>query len=117
MKATALLATSPGMEFEWAAMPCQEKLLGSSNYFTFALGNILVYFVLTGQCEGWITPAAIILALLGTVTAVSTSMMASSSPAVPLVPSFFVVLQRLAERKGVQPAQAHLPEKGPEPVA
>ena len=63
----------PGVEFEWTAMSYQEKLVGSSTYFIFALGILLVYFVLAGQYESWITPGAVILAvplaLLGTVAA------------------------------------------------
>src|SRR4029453_15454403 len=62
-----------GMSFEWTAMSYQEKLVGSSTYFIFALAILLVYFVLAGQYESWITPTAVILAvplaLLGTVTA------------------------------------------------
>ena len=61
------------MEYEWTAMSYQEKLVGSSTYFIFALGILLVYFVLAGQYESWITPGAVILAvplaLLGTVGA------------------------------------------------
>ncbi len=61
----------PGMQFEWTAMSYQEKLVGSSTYFIFALAILLVYFVLAGQYESWITPVAVILAvplaLLGTV--------------------------------------------------
>ena len=62
-----------GMAFEWTAMSYQERLVGSSAYFIFALSILLVYFVLAGQYESWITPAAVILAvpmaLLGTVSA------------------------------------------------
>jgi HAE1 family hydrophobic/amphiphilic exporter-1 len=51
-------------------MSYQEKLVGSSAYFIFALSILLVYFALAGQYESWITPAAVILAvpmaLLGT---------------------------------------------------
>ena len=54
-------------------MSYQEKLVGSSAYFIFALSILLVYFVLAGQYESWITPAAVILAvpmaLLGTAAA------------------------------------------------
>jgi HAE1 family hydrophobic/amphiphilic exporter-1 len=54
-------------------MSYQEKLVGSSTYFIFGLGLLLVYFVLAGQYESWITPGAVILsvplALLGTVGA------------------------------------------------
>ena len=63
----------PGLEYEWTAMSYQEKLVGSSTYFIFALAILLVYFVLAGQYESWITPGAVILAvplaLLGTVCA------------------------------------------------
>ena len=60
-----------GMSYEWTAMSYQEKLVGRSTYFIFALAILLVYFVLAGQYESWITPGAVILAvplaLLGTV--------------------------------------------------
>ncbi len=66
-----------GMAFEWTAMSYQERLVGSSAYFIFALSILLVYFVLCGQYESWITPAAVILAvpmaLLGTVAALKTA--------------------------------------------
>lgn len=62
----------PGMQFEWTAMSYQEKLVGGSAYLIFGLGILLVYLVLAGQYESWITPAAVILAvplaLLGTVS-------------------------------------------------
>lgn len=63
----------PGVQFEWTALSYQEKLVGSSIYFIFALSILLVYFVLAGQYESWLTPAAVILAvplaLLGTAAA------------------------------------------------
>ena len=59
------------MAFEWTAMSYQEQLVGNSSYFIFALAVILVFFVLSGQYESWITPAGVLfavpLALLGTV--------------------------------------------------
>ena len=62
-----------GMKFEWTALAYQEKLVGSSTYFIFALAILLVYFALAGQYESWITPLAVIfavpLALFGTVAA------------------------------------------------
>ncbi len=62
-----------GMSYEWTAMSYQEELVGNSTYFIFALAILLVYFVLAGQYESWVTPAAVILAvplaLLGTVSA------------------------------------------------
>ena len=64
-----------GMSYQWTAMSYQEKLAGNSTWFIFALALLLVYFVLAGQYESWITPAAVILAvplaLLGTVGALS----------------------------------------------
>jgi HAE1 family hydrophobic/amphiphilic exporter-1 len=61
------------MNFEWTALAYQEKLVGSSAYFIFALAVLLVYFALAGQYESWIAPLAVIfavpLALLGTVAA------------------------------------------------
>jgi HAE1 family hydrophobic/amphiphilic exporter-1 len=62
-----------GAGYDWTAMSYQEKLVGSSTYFVFALAILLVFFVLAGQYESWVTPAAVILgvplALLGTVSA------------------------------------------------
>jgi HAE1 family hydrophobic/amphiphilic exporter-1 len=63
----------PGVSFEWTGLAYQEKLVGSSAYFIFALAILLVYFALAGQYESWIIPIAVILAvplaLLGTVAA------------------------------------------------
>ena len=62
-----------GMRYEWTAMSYQENLVGNSAYFIFGLGILLVYFVLSGQYESWLTPAGVVLAiplaLLGTVAA------------------------------------------------
>jgi HAE1 family hydrophobic/amphiphilic exporter-1 len=68
-------ALPPGAGYEWTAMSYQEKLVGSQMYFVFALGLLLVYFVLAGQYESWILPLSVILgvplALLGTVGALT----------------------------------------------
>jgi HAE1 family hydrophobic/amphiphilic exporter-1 len=59
------------MSYEWTAMSYQENLVGNSSYFIFALAVCLVFFVLSGQYESFITPAGVLfavpLALLGTV--------------------------------------------------
>jgi HAE1 family hydrophobic/amphiphilic exporter-1 len=72
MEAVADKTLGPGMQYEWTAMSYQEKLVGSSTYYIFGLAILLVYLVLAGQYESWITPAAVIfavpLALLGTVS-------------------------------------------------
>jgi len=73
MEAIARRTLPRGTAFEWTAMSYQERLVGSSAYLIFALSILLVYFVLAGQYESWITPAAVILAvpmaLLGTAAA------------------------------------------------
>jgi HAE1 family hydrophobic/amphiphilic exporter-1 len=62
-----------GMHYQWTAMSYQEKLAGSATILVFALSLALVYFVLAGQYENWITPLAVLfavpLAVLGTVLA------------------------------------------------
>ncbi|MEO6053499.1 MAG: efflux RND transporter permease subunit, partial [Chthoniobacterales bacterium] len=69
--ATRLLPS--GMHYQWTAMSYQEKLAGSATVFIFAMSLVLVYFVLAGQYESWITPLAVLfavpLAVLGTVLA------------------------------------------------
>jgi HAE1 family hydrophobic/amphiphilic exporter-1 len=73
MQKVADQTLGPGLAFEWTAMSYQEKLAGSSTWIIFVLGILLVYLVLAGQYESWITPGAVILAvplaLLGTVGA------------------------------------------------
>jgi len=73
MEAAADRCLGPGLQFEWTAMSYQEKLAGQAVYVIFALAIVLVYLVLAGQYESWITPGAVILAvplaLLGTVAA------------------------------------------------
>ncbi|MGA7980006.1 MAG: multidrug efflux RND transporter permease subunit [Chromatiaceae bacterium] len=60
-----------GMGYEWTGMSYQEKLVGSQAYFIFVFALVLVFLVLAGQYENWLTPFAVIfavpLALLGTV--------------------------------------------------
>ncbi len=60
-----------GMSYQWTTLAYQEKLAGSATILVFAMSLVLVYFVLAGQYENWITPLAVILAVplavLGTV--------------------------------------------------
>jgi HAE1 family hydrophobic/amphiphilic exporter-1 len=73
LESIALKILPAGVSFEWSGLAYQEKLVGSSAYFIFALAILLVYFALAAQYESWITPVAVILAvplaLLGTVAA------------------------------------------------
>jgi HAE1 family hydrophobic/amphiphilic exporter-1 len=61
-----------GMSFEWTSTAYQEKIAGNLSYYIFILSLILVYMILAGQYENWVTPGAVMLsvplALLGTVT-------------------------------------------------
>ncbi|HKY95564.1 MAG TPA: multidrug efflux RND transporter permease subunit [Kiloniellales bacterium] len=63
----------PGTDYQWTSISYQEKAVGDTVYFIFAMALLLVYFVLAGQYESWTLPAAVIfgvpLALLGTVGA------------------------------------------------
>lgn len=73
MESLAAQILPPGIGYEWTAMSYQERLAGHSTYLVFGLGLLLVYFVLAGQFESWVTPCAVIfgvpLALVGTVAA------------------------------------------------
>ena len=61
----------PGVSYEWTAMSYQEKLVGGSVGLVFGLALLLVYLVLAGQYESWLTPIPVLLAvplsLVGTV--------------------------------------------------
>ena len=65
----------PGIAYEWTSTAYQEKIAGNMSYYIFLLSLVLVYLILAGQYENWLTPVAIILsvplALLGTVSALS----------------------------------------------
>ena len=64
-----------GMSYEWTSTAYQEKMAGNMSYYIFLLSLILVYLILAGQYENWVTPLSILLsvplALLGTVFALS----------------------------------------------
>lgn len=64
-----------GMSYEWTSTAYQEKIAGNMSYYIFLLSLILVYLILAGQYENWVTPAAVLLsvplALIGTVLALS----------------------------------------------
>lgn len=60
-----------GLSYEWTGTSYQEKLAGNLSYLIFILSLVLVYMILSGQYENWVTPLSILfsvpLALLGTV--------------------------------------------------
>lgn len=64
-----------GISFEWTSTAYQEKIAGNMSYYIFMLSLVLVYLILAGQYENWLTPASILLsvplALLGTVAVLS----------------------------------------------
>jgi HAE1 family hydrophobic/amphiphilic exporter-1 len=63
MEEIAARTLAPGTSFEWTAMSYQEKIVGNQMYFIFALALLLVYLVLAGQYESWLTPISVILAV------------------------------------------------------
>lgn len=64
-----------GMSYEWTSTAYQQIIAGNAVYYVFILAIILVYFVLAGQYENWVTPASVLcsipLALLGTTLVLS----------------------------------------------
>jgi HAE1 family hydrophobic/amphiphilic exporter-1 len=64
-----------GMSYEWTSTAYQEKIAGNMSYYIFALSLVLVYLILAGQYENWVTPVSVILsvplALVGTVLVLS----------------------------------------------
>lgn len=50
-----------GMSFDWTATAFQEKQIGNTAYFIYALSLTLVFLVLAAQYESWTSPAAVIL--------------------------------------------------------
>ena len=64
-----------GMRYEWTSTAYQEKIAGNMSYYIFLLSLVLVYLILAGQYENWVTPASILLsvplALVGTVSALT----------------------------------------------
>ena len=59
-----------GMTYEWTSTAYQQIIAGNATYIVFGLALILVYFVLAGLYENWVTPMSVLcsipLALLGT---------------------------------------------------
>ncbi len=75
MEQAAATQLPPGVGTDWTAMSYQEKTVGNQLYIMFALGILLVYLVLAGQYESWLSPVSVILAvplsLVGPVVALS----------------------------------------------
>ncbi|MDR3442602.1 MAG: efflux RND transporter permease subunit [Legionella sp.] len=64
-----------GISYEWTSTAYQEKIAGNMSLYIFILSLLLVYLILAGQYENWVTPISILLsvplALIGTVIALS----------------------------------------------
>lgn len=53
----------PGVSYAWTAISYQEKLVGASVALVFGLALLLVYLVLAGQYESWLTPLPVLVAV------------------------------------------------------
>jgi len=75
METLAKQVLPAGMSFEWTSTAYQEKIAGNMSYYIFLLSLVLVYLILAGQYENWVTPLAVLasvpMALLGTVLALT----------------------------------------------
>ncbi|MGC1181821.1 efflux RND transporter permease subunit [Legionella sp.] len=75
MERVAKQVLPAGVSYEWTSTAYQEKIAGNMSYYIFILSLILVYMILSGQYENWVTPISILLsvplALIGTVLALS----------------------------------------------
>jgi HAE1 family hydrophobic/amphiphilic exporter-1 len=52
-----------GTGYDWTAMSYQEKAAGGQIVYAFGFALVLVYLVLCGQYESWVTPVAVLLAV------------------------------------------------------
>jgi HAE1 family hydrophobic/amphiphilic exporter-1 len=62
-----------GFHYDWTSVAYQQKLVGNTAYFVYALSLLLVFLVLAAQYENWISPLGVILvvpmALVGVILA------------------------------------------------
>jgi hydrophobic/amphiphilic exporter-1 (mainly G- bacteria), HAE1 family len=63
MERVAAQALPQGISYDWTAASYQEKRVGAQAYLIYALSVMLVFMVLAGLYESWISPAAVILAV------------------------------------------------------
>jgi HAE1 family hydrophobic/amphiphilic exporter-1 len=52
-----------GVSYLWTGMSYQEQLVGNTQILVFALSILLVYLVLAGQYESWVSPIAVLSAV------------------------------------------------------
>ncbi|MFT4059346.1 MAG: efflux RND transporter permease subunit [Legionella sp.] len=75
MERVARQVLPEGISYEWTSTAYQEEVAGNLSYYIFALSLILVYMILAGQYENWVTPLSVLfsvpLALIGTVFVLS----------------------------------------------
>ena len=63
MEQVAAKTLPPGTGYEWTAMSYQEKIVGNQMFVVFGLAMLLVYLVLAGQYESWLSPLSVILSV------------------------------------------------------
>jgi HAE1 family hydrophobic/amphiphilic exporter-1 len=75
MERVAKQVLPDGISYEWTSTAYQEQIAGNLSYYIFILSLVLVYMILAGQYENWVTPLAVLfsvpLALIGTVLVLS----------------------------------------------
>ncbi|MGE0224770.1 MAG: efflux RND transporter permease subunit, partial [Acetobacteraceae bacterium] len=63
MEEVAAATMPPGVSYDWSAMSYQEKAVGNQLFFAFGMAILLVYLVLAGQYESWLSPVSVILSV------------------------------------------------------
>jgi HAE1 family hydrophobic/amphiphilic exporter-1 len=90
-----------GMSFEWTELAFQERQVGGTATFIFALSILFVFLVLAAQYESWVLPLAIILIVPMSVLAAMLGVMARGFDNNILVQIGLVVLIGLAAKNAI----------------
>ncbi len=90
-----------GIPFEWTQMTYLEVQAGNIALLIFALGTLLVYFVLAAKYESWKLPLAVILVVPLCMLAAVTGMMIAQLPIDIFVQIGLLVLVGLASKNAI----------------
>ena len=95
------LADELGIKFEWTEMTYLEVQAGNVALLVFALGTVLVYFVLAAKYESWRLPLAVILVVPLCMLAAVTGMSIARLPVDIFVQIGLLVLVGLASKNAI----------------